>query len=91
MTDYAPLTLHAPEPAVRPGGSPDFSSVGVPRAGSVERPEVNADRQSIRDLAYSIIRVLDRDGKAIGPCGGLLSDEESRGAGLIHQPPRGRS
>ena len=51
----------------------------------------NADRQSIRDLAYSIIRVLDRDGKAIGPWGGLLSDEELRGAGLIHQPPRGRS
>ena len=44
MTDYAPLTLHVPEPAVRPGGgTPDFSSVGVPRAGSVERPDVNAD------------------------------------------------
>ena len=37
MTDYAPLTLHVPEPAVRPGGTPDFSSVGVPRAGSVAR------------------------------------------------------
>src|SRR5450756_2058826 len=76
MTDYAPLTLHVPEPAVRPGGTPDFSSVGVPRAGSVARPEVNADPESIRDLAYSIIRVLNRDGKAIGPWGGLLSDEE---------------
>ena len=76
MTDYAPLTLHVPEPAVRPGGTPDFSSVRVPRAGSVGRPEVNADPESIRDLAYSIIRVLNRDGKAIGPWGGLLSDEE---------------
>jgi 2-oxoisovalerate dehydrogenase E1 component alpha subunit len=76
MTNYAPLTLHVPEPAVRPGGTPDFSSVGVPRAGSVERPDVNADPESIRDLAYSIIRVLNRDGKAIGPWGGLLSDEE---------------
>src|SRR6266550_4578761 len=76
MTDYAPLTLHVPEPAVRPGGTPDFSSVGVPRAGSVARPEVNADPESIRDLAYSIIRVLNRDGKAVGPWGGLLSDEE---------------
>ena len=76
MTDYAPLTLHVPEPAVRPGGTPDFSSVGVPRAGSVARPEVNADPESIRDLAYSIIRVLNRDGKAIGPWGGLLNNEE---------------
>src|SRR5580704_2040599 len=76
MTDYAPLTLHVPEPAVRAGGTPDFSSVRVPRAGSVARPEVNADPESIRDLAYSIIRVLNRDGKAVGPWGGLLSDEE---------------
>src|SRR5215212_1571325 len=76
MTDYAPLTLLVPEPAVRPGGTPDFSTVGVPRAGSVERPEVNADPESIRDLAYSIIRVLNRDGEAVGPWAGLLSDEE---------------
>ena len=31
MTDYAPLTLHVPEPEVRPGGTPDFSGVPVPR------------------------------------------------------------
>src|SRR5580704_11937861 len=76
MTDYAPLTLHVPEPAVRPGGTPNFSSVRVPRAGSVERPEVNADPESIRDLAYSIIRVLNRDAQAVGPWAGLLSNEE---------------
>ena len=76
MTDYAPLTLHVPEPAVRPGGTPDFSSVRIPRAGSVARPEVDADPESIRDLAYSIIRVLNRDGEAVGPWAGLLSDEE---------------
>ena len=40
------------------------------------RPEVNADPESIRDLAYSIIRVLNRDGEAVGPWAGLLSDEE---------------
>jgi 2-oxoisovalerate dehydrogenase E1 component alpha subunit len=76
MMDYAPLTLHVPEPAVRPGGTPDFSSVRVPEAGSVARPEVDADPESIRDLAYSVIRVLDRDGEAVGPWGGLLNDEE---------------
>jgi 2-oxoisovalerate dehydrogenase E1 component alpha subunit len=76
MTDYAPLSLHVPEPAVRPGGTPDFSSVRVPEAGSVVRPRVDADPESIRDLAYSVIRVLDRDGEAVGPWGGLLNDDE---------------
>jgi 2-oxoisovalerate dehydrogenase E1 component alpha subunit len=76
MTDYAPLSLHVPEPAVRPGGTPDFSSVRVPEAGSVARPEVDADPESIRDLAYSVIRVLDREGEAVGPWSGLLNDEE---------------
>jgi 2-oxoisovalerate dehydrogenase E1 component alpha subunit len=76
MADYAPLTLHVPEPAVRPGGTPDFSSVQIPSAGSVARPEVDAEPESIRDLAYSIIRVLDRDGEAVGPWAGLLNNDE---------------
>ena len=76
MTDYGPLRLHVPEPAVRPGGTPDFASVQIPRAGTVARPEVDADPETIRDLAYSIIRVLNRDGQAVGPWAGLLSDEQ---------------
>ena len=76
MNDYAPLALHVPEPAVRPGNTPDFSNVRIPKAGSVARPDLDADPESIRDLAFSIIRVLDRDGEAIGPWAGLLSDQE---------------
>src|ERR1700752_331051 len=76
MTDYGPLTLHVPEPAVRPGGVPDFSNVRIPHAGSVSRPPVDVDPESIRELAYSIIRVLNREGKAVGPWSGLLSDAE---------------
>lgn len=76
MTDYAPLALYVPEPAVRPGGTPDFSNVSIPRAGSVARPEVDVDPKSIRDLAFSIIRVLNREGHAVGPWAGLLSDDE---------------
>ena len=76
MTTYAPLTLHVPEPAVRPGGTPDFSNVKIPKAGAVPRPNIDADPESIRDLAFSIIRVLNRDGEAVGPWAGLLSDEE---------------
>ena len=41
--EYAPLKLHIPEPAVRPGDAPDFSNVVIPKAGQVARPEVNAD------------------------------------------------
>jgi 2-oxoisovalerate dehydrogenase E1 component alpha subunit len=37
---------------------------------------VDADPESIRDLAYSIIRVLNRDGAAVGPWAGLLNDQE---------------
>jgi 2-oxoisovalerate dehydrogenase E1 component alpha subunit len=76
MTDYGPLALHVPEPAVRPGGVPDFSNVHIPRAGSVSRPPVDADPESIRELAYSIIRVLNREGKRVGPWSDLLSDAE---------------
>jgi 2-oxoisovalerate dehydrogenase E1 component alpha subunit len=70
------LSLHVPEPEVRPGGKPDFSNVPIPRAGSVERPPVDVDPREIRDMAYSIIRVLDRDGNAVGPWAGTLTDAE---------------
>jgi 2-oxoisovalerate dehydrogenase E1 component alpha subunit len=76
MSERKPLTFHVPEPAVRPGGTPDFSDVPIPQAGSVRRPEVDTPPEAIRDLAYAIIRVLNRDGEAVGPWAGLLSDEE---------------
>jgi 2-oxoisovalerate dehydrogenase E1 component alpha subunit len=75
MTNYAPLALHVPEPAVRPGGIPDVTNVRISTAGSVARPDVDADPESIRDLAYSIIRVLNRDGEAVGAWAGFLSDD----------------
>lgn len=83
MTESTPLSLHVPEPAVRPGDQPDFSNVTIARAGSVPRPEIDAAPETIRDLAYSIIRVLNRDGEAVGPWAGLLTDEELL-AGLRH-------
>ena len=76
MAEAQRLSLHVPEPEVRPGDTPDFSRVVIPRAGSVERPPVDIDAKEIRDLAYSIIRVLNRDGEAVGPWAGTLSDEE---------------
>ena len=83
MSDHSPLTLHVPEPEVRPGDTPDFSKVVIPKAGSVERPPVDVDPRDIRDLAYSIIRVLNRDGEAVGPWAGTLTDDELKD-GLRH-------
>ena len=57
------LSLHIPEPIARPGDALDFSPMVIPEA--VPRAEA-ADRrhgQTIRELAYGLIRVLDDDGR----------------------------
>ena len=76
MADAGMLRFHVPEPEVRPGGTPDFSNVTIAEAGSVPRPEIDVDPRTIRDMAFSIIRVLNRNGEAVGPWAGLLSSEE---------------
>jgi 2-oxoisovalerate dehydrogenase E1 component alpha subunit len=77
MSDYPPLSLKVPEPEVRPGGKPDFSGVNIPRAGTVRRPELDAAPAEIRDLGYTIVRVLNRNGEAVGPWAGALTDEQA--------------
>lgn len=67
MTARKPLSLTVPEPEVRPGDQPDFSRVNIPRAGAIRRPPVDEDPENMRDLAFGIIRVLDREGQAVGP------------------------
>jgi 2-oxoisovalerate dehydrogenase E1 component alpha subunit len=67
MTEWKPLSLHVPEPPVRPGGKPDFSGFLIPEAGKVRRPPVEVEAHDIHDLAYSVIRVLNRQGSAVGP------------------------
>jgi 2-oxoisovalerate dehydrogenase E1 component alpha subunit len=76
-----PLSLHVPEPSVRPGSKPDFSRVAIPKAGSVRRPDVAVDAHEIHDLAWSIVRVLNRQGEAVGPWAEAL-DPEFLKAGL---------
>src|SRR5688572_1429208 len=83
MSEPKPLSFHVPAPAVRPGGTPDFSDVQLSKAGEVRRPEVDTKPEDIRDLAYAIIRVLNRESEAVGPWAGLLSDDELL-AGLRH-------
>lgn len=70
------LSMHVPEPACRPGDTPDFSNVTIPKAGLVRRPKIDEDAESMRDLAFSIIRVLNDKGEAVGPWADTLSDED---------------
>jgi 2-oxoisovalerate dehydrogenase E1 component alpha subunit len=76
MPDKGPLQFHVPEPEVRPGDTPDFSKVVVPPAGEQPRPAVTTKPEDMRDLAYTIIRVLDDAGQAVGPWAGSLTDAE---------------
>ncbi|MEM6682227.1 MAG: thiamine pyrophosphate-dependent enzyme [Pseudomonadota bacterium] len=73
--------LRVPEPRTRPGDTPDFSNFHRPVAGSVARPPIDVDENTIRQHAYDIIRVLDDDGQAVGPWALDLSADEKR-AGL---------
>ncbi|GGO62688.1 branched-chain alpha-keto acid dehydrogenase E1 component [Roseovarius pacificus] len=68
--------LHVPEPELRPGDEPDFSHVDIPLAGAVRRPDPGENPEEMRDLAFSIIRVLNRKGQAVGPWADTLSGGE---------------
>ncbi len=67
MSEHQPLRLHVPEPTGRPGCTTDFSYLHVSPAGSVRRPPVDTPHFDTQDLAYALIRVLDEDGRAVGP------------------------
>ena len=61
------LELYVPEPNARPGDEVDFSHIVIPPAGSVLRPDVTSSPDQLRDLPYTLIRVLDEAGRATGP------------------------
>src|SRR4028118_2021901 len=61
------LALHVPEPEARPGDEVDFSHIGIPAAGSVRRPDPAVPAQKTHDLVYTLVRVLDEEGRAVGP------------------------
>ena len=62
-----PLRLHVPEPTGRPGHDTDFSYLPVSAAGEVRRPPVDSQPAQTSDLAFTLIRVLDDEGRAVGP------------------------
>jgi 2-oxoisovalerate dehydrogenase E1 component alpha subunit len=67
MPTYEPLRLHVPEPTGRPGHDTDFSYLPLSEAGAVRRPAVDVQAAQTNDLAFTLIRVLDKDGHAVGP------------------------
>ncbi len=67
MSQHEALRLHVPEPTGRPGCKTDFSYLHVSPAGKVRRPSVDTSPADTRDLAYSLVRVLNEDGHAVGP------------------------
>jgi 2-oxoisovalerate dehydrogenase E1 component alpha subunit len=72
------LSLHVPEPDARPGDAIDFSDIVIPPAGSVARPDVSAPSGETHPICFTLIRVLDDDGKAVGPWDPRLDPETLR-------------
>jgi 2-oxoisovalerate dehydrogenase E1 component alpha subunit len=62
-----PLRLHVPEPTGRPGHPTDFSYLHLSPAGAVRRPGIDASAAGTADLAFTLVRVLDDEGRAQGP------------------------
>jgi 2-oxoisovalerate dehydrogenase E1 component alpha subunit len=77
------LSLHIPQPKCRPGDKPDFSRIKLPAAGAMPRPDIAVHPREITDLAYGLIRVLDEQGRAVGPWNPRLDPETLR-RGLKH-------
>lgn len=67
MQQNEPLRLHVPEPTGRPGHATDFSYLRLSPAGGVRKPPVDASPIDTLDLVHSLVRVIDDDGRAVGP------------------------
>jgi 2-oxoisovalerate dehydrogenase E1 component subunit alpha len=67
MSERRTLRLHVPEPTGRPGHATDFSYLHVSPAGAVRRPRIDVTPADTGDLAWELVRVLDDEGRALGP------------------------
>jgi 2-oxoisovalerate dehydrogenase E1 component alpha subunit len=67
MSQTSPLHLHVPEPSGRPGHETDFSYLHVSAPGEVRRPPIDTSPVDTADLTFQMVRVLDEEGRAVGP------------------------
>jgi 2-oxoisovalerate dehydrogenase E1 component alpha subunit len=72
------LHLHVPEPSGRPGHPTDFSYLHLSPAGEVRRPPIDLSATAASDMAYSLVRVLDDQQRAVGPWVPALDVERLR-------------
>jgi len=70
--------LNVPEPTGRPGQETDFSYLHLSPAGEARRPPVDVSPRDTGDLAYSLVRVLDDAGQALGPWAPQIDPERLR-------------
>lgn len=61
------LQLKFPQPPARPGQEPDYSKLILSAPGEIRRPAIDTKPDDMRDLAYSLIRVMDDQGNLVGP------------------------
>ncbi|HEX8740178.1 MAG TPA: 3-methyl-2-oxobutanoate dehydrogenase (2-methylpropanoyl-transferring) subunit alpha [Casimicrobiaceae bacterium] len=73
-----PLRLHVPEPSGRPGYHTDFSYLHLSPAGAVARPAIDVSPAETGEIAHALVRVLDDDGRAVGPWDPRLDAERLR-------------
>ncbi len=70
------LRLHIPEPSARPGQETDFAYLRLASAGAVRLPPIDVAPADTGDLANTLVRVLDDDGRAVGPWAPRLGAEQ---------------
>ena len=78
-SNLPPLSLHVPEPKFRPGDEVDFGDIEVPPAGAARRPDTADPASSFHELAFSLVRVLDEENRAVGPWDPKLDADTLRG------------
>ena len=66
--------LNHPHPPARPSETPDFSRIRIPPAGTLDVPPVDLTAENSRPYAEGMVRILDADGRAVGPWVALLED-----------------
>ncbi|MEM6664573.1 MAG: thiamine pyrophosphate-dependent dehydrogenase E1 component subunit alpha [Pseudomonadota bacterium] len=69
--------LTFPQPPARPNESPDFSEIDTGVAGEIGVPPFDIQARDSRVYANGLIRVMDHDGKAVGPWVELIADQDA--------------
>jgi 2-oxoisovalerate dehydrogenase E1 component alpha subunit len=67
MQNTVSLKLRVPTPRARPGDPVDFDNLEIQPAGVAPRPDIRATAEEMRELAFSLVRVLNDEGEAVGP------------------------